>query len=384
VPTGARVIDGTGKYLIPGLIDAHIHLGTLTHRTPEITQALLRNAFMGGVTTGRDMGSRMGIVRPLAARAALDTTPWPRVYYSAVMAGPGSWFEGERGPQMAEGGPIGASPLVRLIDDTTDLRAAVTAAKQAGATGVKLYNTIPLPILRPLVAEAKRQGLKVWAHLAVDPVTPTQLIEAGVEVVSHADQLAAEVVPYPPPGTPVEVRRAMRGETFRTATPETPAFAQLFRTMRERGTILDATLYIMTPRPDSAGRVPESPLYQFATRMVRGAYRAGVPIVAGTDDMARNAPNIHVELQLLTDTVGMSTADALRAATSVAARAIGASDSLGTVQPGKLADLVLLRADPLADIANTQAIIGVMKGGHWVVRETPMRAIPLARPPRTP
>ena len=384
LPPGTAVVDGTGRYLIPGLIDAHIHLGTMPNRPRNVTEAILANAFMGGVTAARDMGGQTATVVPLAARAAEDTTPWPRVYYSALLAGPGTWFEGARGRFMAEGGAAGSTPLVRLIADTTDVRAAVAAARRAGASGLKLYNTIPLARVRELAREAHRQGLRVWSHLAVDPARPSELVEAGVDVVSHADQFVAEVLPYPPGGVMVEDFRAARHQAFQRTSSRTPAMQRVLAEMRRRGTMLDPTLFVMTPSPDSTGRVPEraAALYRFATDMVRAAHAAGVPIVAGTDALGGSTPNIHVELQLLVDSAGLTPPEALRAATANAAVALGVADSLGTVAVGKLADLVLLRADPLADIANTQTVVGVMKAGRWHPRAAPMRSPPRARPPR--
>ena len=384
MPADARIIDGTGKFLIPGLIDAHIHLGTMPNRSREITEAILGNAFMGGVTTVRDMGGQMGTVRPLAARAAHDSVPWPRVLYSALMAGPGSWFEGARGAFMAEGRPIGTSPLVRLITDTTDIVAAIREAKAAGAHGIKVYNDVPLPTLSALAAEARRQDLRVWGHMAIAPVRPSEAIEAGIEVLSHADQLIAEMLPYARRGTPLDSARAARHRMFLMVSDTTPALRGLVSLMREREVFYDPTLFIMTPGPDSTGRVPEqaAALYRFATTMTRSAHRAGVPIITGTDALGGSTPNLHVELQLLTDTIGMSTAEVLRAATSVGARALGISDSLGTVEAGMVADVVLLDQDPLDDIANTQTVTGVMKGGVWYPRDAPMRPIPRARPPR--
>ena len=381
VPAGATVVDGSGRFLIPGLIDAHVHLGTNATRPIETTSLVLGHVLMGGVTSIRDMGGRMATVRPLAEVASSDTTRWPRVYYSAIMAGPGSWFEGERGPYMAEGGPIGSSPLVRLVVDTTDIAAAVRAAKGAGATGLKVYNGIPLARLRAIVREARAQGLRVWSHMAVDPLTPSQLVENGVEVLSHADQFVAETWDYPTPGRPIEEARAARDRAFAESSPDSPEYQRLFAAMKRHGTIVDPTLLIMTPGPDSSGRVPAraANLYRFARTMTRGAYLAGVPIVAGTDAIGGSSPNVHLEMQYLADSVGMRPADVIVAATRTAARAIGIADSLGTIEPGKLADLVLLGADPTLDIANTQEVVGVFKSGRWYPRDTPMRLHPSAR-----
>ena len=95
--------------------------------------------------------------------------------------------------------------------------------------------------------------------------------------------------------------------------------------------------------------------------MTRRANRVGIPIVAGTDAIGGSAANLHAELQLLVDSAGLSPLEALRAATVNGARAIGLQDSLGTIAPGKIADLVVLRGDPSRDIRNTQTVTMVIK-----------------------
>jgi imidazolonepropionase-like amidohydrolase len=114
------------------------------------------------------------------------------------------------------------------------------------------------------------------------------------------------------------------------------------------------------------------------------AHRAGVRLLAGTDDMGRQSPNIHGELQLLVRQVGLTPLEAIRSATQYGAEALGAQDSLGTIAPGKVADLVVLRADPSADIRNTQTIAYVMQRGRLHARTEPWHRMPLADPPGTP
>lgn len=106
-----------------------------------------------------------------------------------------------------------------------------------------------------------------------------------------------------------------------------------------------------------------------------------IDIVARTHSEG-STPNLHVELQLLVDSVGMSPLEAIRAATQVGARALGMSDSLGTLTPGKKADLVILNADPSLDIANTMSVLAVMKAGRLYERPRPMVPPPGARRPR--
>lgn len=383
VPAGANEIDGRGKYLVPGFIDSHIHTGTQSERPASMNEAILRNALLGGVTTARDMGGRTELVRSLALRSTDDTTPWPRLYLSAIMAGPGSWFDGPRGIYMAGSDVVGESPLVRRVGAGTDVARVIADAKAAGATGIKIYNSVQAPLIRELVAEAHRQGLRAWSHLSVDPAMPSEVIASGVDAVSHADQFIVDVM-RPMPTAPVAERRAVRDSAFIAAATYTTQLRAMIADMRRRGTTLDATLFVMAPRPDSLGRVtPQAArLFHFAAGMVRLADSAGVPIVAGTDNIGGGSPNIHAELQLLVDSAGLSPLHALRAATLNGALVLGIADSVGTIAPGKLADLIMLRADPIEDIANTQTLAWVMKAGRMYPRTTPMTLPLYARPPR--
>jgi imidazolonepropionase-like amidohydrolase len=383
LPGNAQIVEARGRFVIPGLIDAHVHNGTIQERTQEITEAILRNALMGGVTSVRDMGGRSSNVKALASRAALDTMPWPRLYLSAIIAGPGSWFEGARGAYMAEGGLAGEAPLVRRVVRPADIALAIASAKTNGATGIKLYNNLDPALLPAIVAEAKKHGLRVWSHLAVDPGKPSDLVRAGVHVLSHADQFLAEVFPWPSTDLSRDSARALRQRAFASTPFDAPALNELIVLMKQNGTMVDATLFIMTPRPDSSGHINEqaATLYRFATGMIRRANTAGVPIVAGTDALGGSSPNIHAELQLLVERAGLSPMQALQAATSNAARAIGAQDSIGTIERGKIADLVILERDPLVDIANTLTVKSVMKAGRLYHRDSPVRVPPNARAP---
>lgn len=383
LPPGARVVDLRGRYLIPGLIDAHVHMGTIP-RPPEVARGVLRAALLGGVTSVRDMGGSLDVVGPLARDGARNDFDSPRIFYSAIMAGPGGWFEGERGRRMAGAYPVGEAPAVRRVDAATDVRRVIAEAKAAGVSGIKVYNTVDPALIRRLVAEAHRQGLRAWSHLAVDPGRPGEVVAAGVDVVSHGDMFVGEVMPAPRPGATVEEQRAVRDSVVRATPPGSAPFSAVLDAMRRRGTILDATLYIIAGAAvDTAGRPNEryARLLDFAAAMVRRADSAGVPVAAGTDHIGGSTPNIHAELQLLVSRAGLTPLEALRAATSTGARAIGAQDSLGTVAPGKVADLVVLAADPSRDIRNTQTVVMVLKGGRVLERTTPWRPGPHASPP---
>lgn len=380
--------DYSGHYLMPGLIDSHVHLGT-RERPPGVAEALLKNAFMDGVTSVRDMGGSMAIVAPLARTASSDMMPMPRMYYSAIIAGPleARWFHGASGVFMAGGVEPGTSPLVQRVVRGADVSAMIARAKAAGATGIKFYGDVEPAMIRSLVAEARRQGLRTWSHLAMPPGRPRDAVDAGVEVVTHGDQFRAEMTQPVTAGLSDSLRRHALQEQHARMLPSDTAMTRLLELMRRRGTMFDPTLFVMlplSPPADTSKRNMDRVLmpFRFAAAMTARAARMGIPVVAGTDALGGSTANLHAELQLLVDSAGLTPLEAITAATLHGARALGAQDSLGSVAVGKRADLLILRADPARDIRNTQTVVAVVKGGRVHVRTTPRRPGPLAAPPR--
>lgn len=383
LPKGAHVLDVAGAYVMPGLIDAHVHLATF-ERPPEILHALLRNALLGGVTTVRDMGGNAGRVAALAAAARPDSALMPRIFFSAVVSGP-AWFatyDPERIRFWSDGRVPGTAPGVRVIVDTTNVAAVVREAVALGATGIKVYADVPPDRLAALAAEAHRRGLRVWSHAVVPPTRPEAVVAAGADVVSHADQLIWAAAP-----TSVTIGdRAVRRGLLRTVPPDAPALTALLETMRARGTLLEPTLLIIaqlgTTRPAETPSARLDTLPAWAVGVTRRAHALGVPLVAGTDAMGRQTPWIHAELQFLVNRAGLSPLEAIQAATEHGAMALGLADSTGTVAVGKWADLLVLRADPAADIRNTQTIRYVIRRGYVRERTAAWEPPPLAEPPR--
>ncbi|HEX8454256.1 MAG TPA: amidohydrolase family protein [Longimicrobium sp.] len=378
LPAGTRVVPLAGHYVIPGLIDSHVHLATSDRG--GIYPSLLRHTLMGGVTTVRDMGGRTEKVAELARAARTDTALSPRIYYSAVVAGP-RWFatyDSVRVRYWSAGHVAGSAPGVRMLSADAEIDGIVREARRIGATGIKVYSDVPPARFAALARAARAQGLRVWTHAVVPPTSPGELVAGGAQVMSHSDQVIWA-------GAPAVGDRDARRVLLRTVSPQGPAFAALFRAMRQRGVMLEPTLYVMQGRGDGVpARASLDTLPGWAVDAAAAAHRAGVRLLAGTDDMGRQSPNIHGELQLLVRQVGLTPLEAIRSATQYGAEALGAQDSLGTIAPGKVADLVVLRADPSTDIRNTQTIAYVMQRGRLHARTEPWHRMPLSDPPAAP
>jgi len=361
----ARRVDLTGRFVIPGLIDSHVHLATPPDRVRA--EAILRRQLYGGVTAVRDMADDLRAVGELSRASLVGEIPAPDIYYAALMAGP-SFFEDPRVLAVSRGFTPGTAPWMQAIDKKTELRTAVTLARGTSASAIKIYANLPAERVAAITAEAHRQKLMIWAHSAVFPARPAEVIAAGVDSVSHICYLGYEAQPKMLASyqdrTPVdEARLAPMGED--------PVVARLFNAMLRRGTILDATGSLFVKFEAARKADPKAkPLRCGGARTIRltqQAWRAGLPISTGTDfvNPAGDAwPEVHAELRYLANDVGMPPLAVIHSATLVGARAAGQDKDMGSIEPGKLANFVILAADPLADIGNIERIEMTVKRGR--------------------
>ncbi len=350
-----KIVDLHGKFLIPGLVNTHVHLATSA--VPDAARQYLRREIYSGVTALRDMAGDARLLAELKREAEFDEIASPDIEFVALMAGP-EFFDNPKTQQAARGRVAGDAPWMQAIDERTDLRLAVARAKGTGATGIKVYADVSAPLLAAIASQAHQQGLRVWSHAAVFPARPGDAVDAGVDVVSHACMLGYEVSdPMPArlshPPVPVDVERlAQHGDRIDA----------LLARMKARGTILDATLFVYFA--DDSG-VDCS--YATAARLAALAWRAGVTLSAGTDDepgdYAGPYSALLKELSLLHDDAGMSTSDVLRAGTINGARALGRDKDMGTLERGKLANFVVLDKDPLRDIRFLDSVSMTVKDG---------------------
>lgn len=359
----AEVVDLQGAFVVPGLIDSHQHIATPPNR--PVAEAALRRQVYGGVTAIRDMADDLRHIADLARSTLVGEIPGPDIHYAALTAGPG-FFDDPRTWQVSQGAVPGQVPWMQAITEETDLPLAVARAAGTYATAVKIYADLPGPLVAAITAEAHRQGLSVWAHAAVFPASPAEVVAAGVDSVSHVHLLVHEfaeraLTTYKDK-PPVDRDRFLDGDD--------PEMAGLFARMRERGTVLDATNTLWewladdADTPEEKTRARENA--ELSAALTAQAYRAGVEISTGTDyetAPGQPFPSVHDELVFLVERCGVPAAQAIRSATLVGARSMGAEDSMGTVAAGKLANFVVLEDDPLADIRNLRTVTSVVKRG---------------------
>src|SRR6266446_5786484 len=306
LPAGATVMNLRGYYLIPGLIDSHYHF-MLGMRNKETEDALHRFAFLGGITTVRDMAGDAIALAELARTAADGSVQCPRVYFSALMAGPTHLLGDRRVDQISHGQHRGEAPWARAITPETDIAKAVSEAKATGATGIKIYTDLAPEIVAKITAEAHRQGLKVWSHAAIYPGRPSDAVRAGVDAISHSNLIIAEAME--------KVPRQYAGSypllDYNSAGVESKAISDLLKLMLEKRTFLDPTMVVISQlEKTEKGKIFQDPqqMAEWSYMFTMRAHIRRIPIVAGTDvqetPATRQFPNIHTELELLVTKAG--------------------------------------------------------------------------------
>jgi imidazolonepropionase-like amidohydrolase len=307
---GARMTDSGGATLLPGLIDAHVHLLNEEH---------LQQLAAFGVTTALDMGawppSMVDSLRNRTGMADIRSAGIP-----ATTAG-------------SAHSHLPGYPAGELVDSPAGAARFVADRIAEGADYIKLIADSPglnQETLDALVAASHRRGKRTVAH-AVSTLAFDMALDAGVDMVTHV---------------PLDCRL-------------TESAAARLRAQR---CVSIPTLTMMKGITDRVGAAAAGPYYEAARGSVVELHRAGVPILAGTDAndgpgipfSPRHGESLHDELQLLVD-AGLSTVEALRAATVLPAHHFGLHDR-GVIEPGRRADLVLVDGDPVADIRTTRQI----------------------------
>jgi imidazolonepropionase-like amidohydrolase len=388
VPPRARIIDAHGQWLLPGLIDSHVHLLFLTggSATEDLTEDL-RDLLAQGITTVRDMGTNPAeLLRRVHAMPVA-----PRVYAMQLVAGRRFFFNGFQGTQTARGRVFRQPPAMTmqalgwtpiLFNPGDDPDSVVAVAQESGAMGLKLYAQLDLESVRKLVAAAHRVGMPVWGHAWVQPASALEQALAGQDGVVHAAGFAGELF------TKEERDTLVNDGSLQMATAEVatvgavhdPRILAALDSMARHGTFfeptLDATRHSVAYFDAKRRHIPsEQEEYVraasgFGMEVTREAVKRGVRISAGSDHVAYGPANerasLFGELELLVDSIALTPRAALLAATRDAARAMGAEPArrLGTIEAGRYADLVLFSKNPLADIDNLDSVEWIMKAGQ--------------------
>lgn len=379
IPEGAQIVDARGKWVIPGLIDSHAHAG-------DYVSDPLKLYLANGVTTIRNPGGNVTALRLTREKLESGKMIGPRLYFS------GNILDGN--PPVWAGGSL-------LVDTPERARSTVNFLADQGVDFVKVYNNVKESELAAVIETAKARGLPVAGHIP-RTLTMTHAIEMGITRLEHIritgkEMLSTEEAEKIDP-LPVGKREAMLWERFDLGSQK---FRDLVKRLAESRVFLDPTLvideyynassaevekkdpnnkYISAEFVEGASRAFQNPLFLIPSELKTAAVEAvrkeqrfvgmcneaGVRIIAGTDGpgMGLLLPGFGLqrELELLVES-GLSPLQALRAATSTSAEALAKEDRLGSLEPGKLADVVVLDADPLLAIQNVKKVRTVVQGG---------------------
>ncbi len=371
LPHEAEIVDASGRFLLPGLIDAHVHVsapdfvtappkGDPTAYATTIAIRNLRSALQAGVTTVRDVcGVRINLALRSARRHGQLIAP--RI------------FTAGKGICMTGGHGSGFTGAVHEVDGPDAIRHAVRVEHKAGADLIKLLSShrTDLPEFSQAeidagVDEAHRLGLPVAIH-AANYVSTDMASRAGVDVIEHGSFLSEETVDR----------------------------------MAEKGIVLVPTLWVkhdLAVRLTDYQQTPEKYPWGDATDLaesalwfrrcaeqlpetMRLARERGVTIAAGTDFVLADQPwcLLPEEVEWLVR-LGLSPMAALVAATRGGAEALRRTDRLGTVEPGKWADLILVDSDPLADVSALKSVSWVMQSGKVIPRSPEWERRPIEEP----
>jgi imidazolonepropionase-like amidohydrolase len=366
-PPGAEVFEGRGAYVIPGLWDMHVHLSWTTGSAIPV---LIAN----GVTGVRDLGGALGELDEWRARIKSGMLIGPRI----VRVGP-----------ILNGQKFNQYQLVAGNPDET--RGVVRALKTAGVDFIKIHRRLPRDSYLALVDEAKKQGIRVVGHIPMT-VTPEEASEAGQASIEHTETLfegtfSANLKPAELPDAIHRFRTDGADQLFalfvKNHTVETPTLVayQTLISVADPSLPPDPNLRYVAASlrrdiPALVKQVSASDLAEYKRtfnelkEVVRQMNRDGVTLMAGTDIAGARIPGftLHEELALLVES-GFSPLQALQSATLTPARFLGQEADLGSVEVGKLADLVVLDGNPLDDIRNTRRISAVVTRGRLLRRD---------------
>jgi Amidohydrolase family len=390
VSADARVVDARGRWIVPGLIDMHVHRAG----QPDLVPLALYVA--NGVTSIRDMGGNLTLLR--LVRNEVD---------SGKRLGPRLFFVGP----LLDGDPPLAPPIAVIVDTPARAISTVNFLVDQGVDAIKIYNGISAPVLEAIVRTARLRKVPVVGHVP-RALTVSRAVGIGMQGLEHSIIRAADLeawgvltrkdVDRINASKSVTVREAM---VWRHIDLKSPHIAKLIAQLATAKTVLDPTLstdeydsFFLFPAQAShpnnrflrqsivdEALGPEHQIFKVPRELEADArsgvekrrafigmcHRAGVKIVTGTDGpgIGHLAPGfgLHRELELLV-MAGLTPSEAIRAATFEAAAALGHEKDLGAVAEGRLADLVIVRADPRASIAHMTQIEAVVLRGQFLDR----------------
>lgn len=401
IPGNAQFLDGTGKFLIPGLVDMHLHLtgaGEPTGSHEFFFPLLIAN----GITTVRDMGGRVDLLKQLRKETESGASLGPQIFFT--------------GPYL-DGDPPSFQPSI-IVRNPADAAAAVQDLKNQSTDSIKVQSRLLPEAYFAIAEESKRHGMRFVGHVP-DAISAAQASDAGQASIEHltgvllasstreAELRRRELQPAAHGETPfasIARQRAWQRDLLDSISPDrtdalirkfvknhtwqVPTFPLLVHTgfvTPQTNLRNDLRAKYIAPNlrqvweqgltASLGGRAEEDfvlrrQILKASLEIVGKMNTAGVRLMTGTDAAAPNVfpgSSVHEDLAYLVE-AGLTSMQALQAATSGPAEFLGKTVEQGTIQASQRADLLLLDADPLMDIHNTQKIRAVILNGKLLTR----------------
>jgi imidazolonepropionase-like amidohydrolase len=371
IPAEARVVDGTGKFLLPGLIDLHVHLSK--------TRGSALGLFVAnGVTTVRDMGGDYDELRQWRREVAGGTRIGPRILMPGpILESPANIARMRKDPPSER-----VEPFDRMrigVGSPQEARATVARLAATEIDFIKIRTVHDRDTYLALNEAANAHGIPLVGH--VPPYSAQAILEAGQDGIDHGfsrafdketrderltvwRRFAAAGVPVVPTLviggailTPLDRLRAIVEDEAGKVEPRRPYLSR-FLLLDWREQFLEQSV---------EGQEQFRKFADQGVQHMREMHDAGMDLLAGTDTGVINlypGSSLHDELAIFVKDIGMTPAEAIERATRRSAKFLRLGDSVGTIERGKIADLVLIDADPLSDIANTRRISAVILRGQ--------------------
>jgi hypothetical protein len=360
IPKHAKIIDAAGKFILPGLWDMHAHFEQVEWGPIYLA---------AGATTVRDCGNELEFITAVRDAIANGRGLGPRILAAGIVDGDGPFALG-----------------VERVNNAAQAKEWVDRYHDLGFQQIKIYSSVKLANVEAVTAEAHRLGMTVTGHIP-EGMNAYQGVEAGMDQINHI-QYVADIMRKP---IPLNSKRVDRIEAAANIDLSSPESQRAIEFLKSHGTVIDPTLVVFesfTVGPDrplasiepgvtkvapelaeqfAGGGVP--PEYRDAIRrqfskyvaIVGALHRAGIPIVAGTDQTVPGH-SLYRELELYVE-AGFTPMEAIQSATIVPARVMKQDAESGTIEPGKRADLILVDGNPLENIHNLRNVKTVITGG---------------------
>ena len=367
IPEGAEVMDAASKTVLPGLWDMHVHLDSDTDGVLNIA---------AGVTSVRDLANDIETLREARRKYSAGRAIGPRVIMAGFVDGPGPF----------------AAPTKVLVDTPDEARKAIDRYKELGYEQIKVYSSIKPELVPAIIERAHGQGMRVSGHVPAF-MTAEQVVRLGFDELQHANFLFLNFLADSVKDTRTPVRFTAVAQHAAELDLNSERVQRFIGLLKESKTVVDPTLGIFegffTDRPGTIARavgpvaeglpptvrrrflggglpVPQGmderyrKSFEAMHAMVASLHRAGVPLVAGTDSLAGFF--LHRELELYVR-AGIPAPEVLRIATLGAATVMKHDQELGSITPGKRADLIVVDGDPTARISDIRRVELVVKDG---------------------